>query len=116
MGLPAARKTDSVKHRHDYDDVILEGSSNVHINNLPAARLSDKVRHGKVPPWITSGEPTVHINNRLAARVTDSVSCGGRISIGSPNVHIGVDHRQQCLQDAAESGTMTLDMPSGDGF
>ena len=114
MGLPAARITDAVDHRAAGN--IIEGSPNVHIGKLPAARLGDKVKHGRGVCVIVEGDPTIHINNRLAARLTDKVSCGGFIASGCPSVHLGIDHRQTCLQDAAEAGTMTLDMPNSDGL
>ena len=88
MGLPAARITDEVDHRHASGD-ILEGSPNVTIGGLRAARVGDKVKHGWGTEVIVEGEPTVTINGLFAARMTDAVSCGGHISTGCGTVTIG---------------------------
>lgn len=103
MGLPAARKTDP----HPQGP-IKEGSPNVFINGLPAARKGDLVRHHHGSEPIVEGAPNVFINGLPAARMSDRVACDGVITAGSPNVNIGLDHNQSCLQDAADQGSMTV--------
>lgn len=69
---PAARKTDLTVH----GGVIVEGSPNVTIGWLPAARLLDKhvcPLHGPGP--ITESSFTVHINGMGAARMGDACTC-----------------------------------------
>ncbi len=60
-GIPAGRKGDQLAPHH------------------PGIRL------------ITEGSSSVHINGRPAARVTDAINCGGKMAIGSGNVFIGDD-------------------------
>lgn len=98
MGQPAARATDS----HPEGE-ILEGSTDVLIGGLPAARQGDKVSHGKGTEAIAEGEATVLINGRPAARQGDTVQCGGVIVGGCASVLIGRGHGQ-CLAEAARSG------------
>ena len=66
---------------------VSQGSPDVHINGLSAARLTDAetCHDGK----IAQGSSTVRINGLLAARVGDRISCGGQVLSGSPNVRIG---------------------------
>lgn len=104
MSLPAARMSDSV----NCGDTLAQGSGNVFINNLPAARVSDVTTgHGCYPSVpITSGSGQVFINGIPAARMSDSIMkhcdtlCAvgqnlgddchqGFISSGSGNVFIG---------------------------
>lgn len=69
---PAARKTDPTVH----GGMIVEGSPNVTIGYLPAARLLDKhvcPIHGPGP--ITQSSLTVYINGVGAARQTDACTC-----------------------------------------
>ncbi|HEX8412824.1 MAG TPA: PAAR domain-containing protein [Sphingomicrobium sp.] len=66
---------------------ISQGSPNVFINGLPAARVTDTETcdAGKV----AQGSATVFINGLPAARVGDKVTCGAVIVGGSGNVFIG---------------------------
>ena len=66
---------------------ISQGSRNVLINGLPAARVTDteSCDAGK----IAQGSATVFINGLPAARVGDKVTCGAVIVGGSGNVSIG---------------------------
>ncbi len=69
---PAARKTDLTVH----GGVVVEGSPNVSIGFLPAARLLDKhvcPLHGPGP--ITQSSLTVFINGMGAARLGDACTC-----------------------------------------
>ncbi len=66
---------------------VSDGSPNVFINGLPAARALDaeSCDAGKV----AQGSLTVGINGRSAARVGDKCTCGAVITRGSPDVLIG---------------------------
>lgn len=108
MGQPAARKTDSVSHVEAPPSVVLEGSSNVNIGNLPAARKGDKVQHKAATETIAQGEPSVRINGKPAARMADKVACNGLIVSGCMSVHIGNDKDEACLIEAAEQGAMVV--------
>lgn len=89
MARPAARKGDIADHKKAPPGPILEGSANVLINGLPAARMGDPVQHKKSEEPIVQGSSSVFINGKPAARVTDKVACWGEIAEGSPNVFIG---------------------------
>jgi uncharacterized Zn-binding protein involved in type VI secretion len=72
---------------------ILTGSPNVHVNGKEAARAHVDTahcdQHSSAPQILAQGSDTVHINGMPAARVGDRTVCDGKISAGSPNVHIG---------------------------
>jgi uncharacterized Zn-binding protein involved in type VI secretion len=108
MPKPAARITDAVGHIKASAGPILEGSSNVRIGRLFAAREGDKVQHGKGVEVIVKGEPTVRINGKPAARMGDKVSCKGLVVKGCMSVRIGKDDEEDCLVDAAEQGAMIV--------
>ncbi len=66
---------------------ISDGSGQVHINGLQAARALDPdTCHASK---IAQGSKIVSINGRPAARVGDKLTCGGAITGGSKNVMIG---------------------------
>ena len=71
--------------------MIITGSSDIFINNRPAARAHvDRTicsKHSGTPP-IATGSATVIFNNMPAARVDDKISCGAVIVEGSPDVII----------------------------
>ncbi len=73
--------------------VIQEGSSNVKIDGLPAAREGDPVQaHGDSPHnkvTIESGSSKVTIEGKAAARKDDPATCGHSITGGSDSVNIG---------------------------
>lgn len=98
MGQPAARATDL----HPKGP-ILEGSTDVLIGGLPAARKGDKVKHGSGIEVIVEGEATVLINGHPAARQGDEVACRDVIIGGCSTVLIGKS-QGQCLEEAAQSG------------
>jgi uncharacterized Zn-binding protein involved in type VI secretion len=108
MGQPAARKTDAVSHVNAEAGPIMEGSGNVQIGNLPAARLGDKVQHKSSSETIAEGEPSVRINGKASARMGDKVACNGLITGGCMSVHIGRDKDEACLLEAAEQGAMLV--------
>lgn len=74
---------------------LIQGSSNVFINNKGAGRLGDKYGahscedHSSHNDYIKSGSSTVYINGKPAARIGDSVLLGGKVATGSNNVEIG---------------------------
>lgn len=88
----AARFLDATNH----PGLIVQGSLNVLINFLPAARATD-VHVCLLPPLagphppnkIAAGSKTVFINNLPAARQLDATGCGATIVSGSANVLIG---------------------------
>jgi uncharacterized Zn-binding protein involved in type VI secretion len=88
----AARFLDSTSH----PGMILGGASNVFINLLPAARVTDKhacmlpPSAGPHPPsTIVEGSKTVFIEGQPAARMRDKTGCGAVIVSGSIDVFIG---------------------------
>jgi len=88
----AARMFDFTNH----PGFLVQGSPNVMINLLPAARVTDAhvcllpPLAGPHPPnSIAAGSKTVLINGLPAARQYDMTGCGATIVTGSPNVQIG---------------------------
>ena len=66
---------------------VSQGSPNVLVNGLPAARVGDAEScHGG---QVAQGSTGVFINGRPAARVGDKTTCGAVIVGGSANVFIG---------------------------
>jgi uncharacterized Zn-binding protein involved in type VI secretion len=93
MGKPAARVTDGVTHTQgaagDILDTKSNGSPNVYIGGLRAARQDDQVVHNSGKETITTGSQHVFIDGKPAARKDDEVSCKGKIVSGDPHVFIG---------------------------
>ncbi|WDE08523.1 PAAR domain-containing protein [Thalassomonas viridans] len=95
MALPAA----TVTHMHLCPKVtgnvphiggpIVNGSPNVLIGNLPAARIGDTLVCVGPPDKITQGSTGVFINGKGAARLGDGTAHGGKITEGNPTVLIG---------------------------
>jgi len=88
----AARQFDPT----DHPGLLVQGSPDVRIENLAAARVGDKhvcllpPTAGPHPPsTIAKGSPTVLINGRPAARQLDTVGCGAQILRGALRVVIG---------------------------
>ena len=112
MGKPAARLGDMhicpkvepgpVPH---VGGPILEGSTDVFINGLPAARVGDAELCVGPTDKISSGSATVFINGKPAARMGDLCAHGGKIIIGSSNVFIG---------DSSSSGFQSNSMLSSE--
>jgi len=72
---------------------IITGSSNVHVNSKPQARVEVDIGECKKSspcmPLVATGSGNVFINGFPAARVDDKMTCGGFIKEGSRNVRIG---------------------------
>ncbi|KKO46679.1 type VI secretion protein [Arsukibacterium ikkense] len=68
---------------------VLQGSPNVSIAGLPAARKGDKLLCVGPPDSISGGSATVFINGKNAARLGDDTAHGGKIVVGVPTVLIG---------------------------
>jgi len=88
----AARQLDPTSH----PGLVMQGSPTVLIENLPAARATDKhvcllpPTAGPHPPsTIAKGSGTVLINNLPAARQGDMAGCGAQIVKGALTVQIG---------------------------
>lgn len=103
MAKPAARMSDmhtcpmeENKRKHQ-GGPILEGSPDVFINGLPAARVGDQLKCDGSPDTIVEGEPSILIDGRPIARMRDHTAHGGIIIGGSGDVIIG-DSRQNTLQ------------------
>lgn len=84
---------------------ILEGSLNVFIGGLSAARAGDRVGCNGATDTISDGEPTVFINGRPAARQGDETSHGGVIVGGCATVRIGTGKAARCLEKGAATGS-----------
>lgn len=83
---------------------ITDGSRDVFINNLPAARAGDPTTcDGPLGAEVEDGSPGVFINRQPAARVADPAGHGGRVVAASPNVHIG-DHGRRSSRGATDPG------------
>jgi len=94
-GPPAARLTDMhtcpmvtgiVPH---VGGPIINGSPNVLIGKLPAARVTDPLTCVGPPDTIVKGSASVLINNLPAARIGDQTAHGGVIVLGEFTVLIG---------------------------
>lgn len=68
---------------------VLQGSPNVAICGIPAARKGDKLVCIGPPDTISGGSATVFINGKNAARLGDDTEHGGKIVVGMPTVLIG---------------------------
>jgi len=95
MSKPAARITDMhvcplvngiVPH---VGGPIVQGSIDVMIGNMPAARSGDTAVCVGPTDIIALGSMTVLINNMPAARMGDQTAHGGTIVAGFPQVLIG---------------------------
>jgi uncharacterized Zn-binding protein involved in type VI secretion len=114
MGKPAARAGDAhtcsmVENLKSHEGgPILEGSPNVFICGLPAARVGDQLQCNGANDVITEGEPSVLINGRPAARLGDRTAHGGMVIEGCPSVLIGTSKEGRCAQKAAAAGQQLL--------
>jgi len=74
---------------------IAEGSGNVFVNGIGAARAGDSSTPHTCPPipethsGVMVGSNSVFVNGRSAQKVGDGVSCGSTQASGSSNVFIG---------------------------
>lgn len=74
-----------------HGDIILNGSPNVRINGMGAARVMDIFMCPIAGIGvIINGSPNVNINGQPAARVTSLGACSGTTMImtGSPNTNV----------------------------
>lgn len=86
MTLPTARLGDT----SDHGGAIATASPDTYVNSIAVARLNDQFDcplHGQQQIVTASG--TVFCNGRGVARIGDLISCGARISSGSPNTTTG---------------------------
>ncbi len=74
---------------HSGGPVGPQGSLNVNIGNVPAARVGDSLICNGPPDQILVGSSTVLINGQPAARMGDQTTHGGSIVQGFPLVNIG---------------------------
>ena len=98
---PAARKTDPTIH----GGMIVEGSPNVTIGFLPAARAGDMAICVGPPDAISQGESSVLIGGKPAARLGDPMQHGGLLVAGCPTVLIGSSAQGVTLSHAALEGS-----------
>ena len=68
---------------------VIQGSPNVSICGIPAARKGDKLVCIGPPDTIIKGSATVMIGGKPAARMGDTTAHGGSIVLGCPTVMIG---------------------------
>jgi uncharacterized Zn-binding protein involved in type VI secretion len=114
MGKPAARAGDphtcpKVEHLKAHDGgPIMEGSADVFIGGVAAARVGDKLQCNGAYDIILEGEPSVLINGRPAARMGDQTAHGGIIVGGCTSVLIGTSSQGRCAQQAAATGKPLL--------
>lgn len=84
---------------------VAEGSPNVHIGGLPAARKGDKAVCVGPPDTIDDGSSTVQINNLPAARMGDKTVHGGLIAQGDMTVLVGDSGGYTKVSPTAEFGS-----------
>lgn len=86
---------------------IFQGSANIIVGYLPAARVDDSVVCFPIGPAdaIKQGSPTVVFNHKKAARKTDPCNHGGVIVAGCPTVIIGGTGQSFTFRAAAKIGT-----------
>lgn len=97
MGVPNSRLTDIGSGHSSYPPTnLIEASSNVIIEDLPAARKGDALEpHGSPSPSpvhsraVAKGSSTVIVNDRDAARIGDPINCGGLLVTGASTVISG---------------------------
>jgi uncharacterized Zn-binding protein involved in type VI secretion len=84
---------------------IIEGSADVFIGGMPAARVGDRLRCKGTFDTIAEGDPSVFINGRPAACTGDKTARGGVIIGGSGSVFIGISKQARCAKQAAIAGS-----------
>jgi uncharacterized Zn-binding protein involved in type VI secretion len=84
--MPPAARVSDLQVSPGNSGPLGNGSANVRIGGMPAARAGDPTGTGGV---IASGSPTVFIGGKPAARVGDKSSGGGLLLTGTSNVLIG---------------------------
>ena len=68
---------------------VAQGSPDVFIGSIPAARVGDKLVCVGPPDTIVQGSSSVFINGKPSARLGDSTAHGGVLVAGNPTVLIG---------------------------
>ncbi len=71
---------------------ILKGSPDVFVNGKAVARVKDVAHCEHDKDSIKKGSPSILVNDLGVARLHDSSQHGGKIKIGSSNVHAGQYH------------------------
>lgn len=114
MGMPAARRGDHHTCPVDGPDraheggPILDGSPDVFIGGVSAARVGDRLRCNGDLDAVASGEPTVLVNGKPAARVGDKTAHGGEVAVGCRSVLVGTTSFGRCAVHAAAAGSPFL--------
>ncbi len=85
----AARVGDDHHCTHGNGPIIEPASPNVDTNAVAQARASDYATCPNGQVWIMQGSSTVYVNNLPAARQTDRTTHTGTVVVGSDNVEIG---------------------------
>ena len=80
------KKTGKIPH---VGGPVIQGSPDVFIGGLPAARVGDSLICIGPPDKIKQGSASVFINGKAAARMGDPTEHGGVIVMGNPTVVIG---------------------------
>lgn len=117
-----AAKIGDIGTDHDgfHPTAIIEGSSDVFIDGIPAARVGDalaphdKPKNPLHPRAIASGSSTVFINGKPAALTGSAVDCGGVI-IGSGTVVIG-DQAPAARSAPVPQPTRPVEIPANSGY
>lgn len=94
---PVAKLGDMVLHPAHTPAMIMNGSPNVLINNIPASTVGSMVSVHCLLSWpfpchpsvIASGSGTVLVNGKPLTRLGDKSGCGGIVMKGSFNVIAG---------------------------
>ena len=94
---PVSKVGDMVMHPAHTPATVMNGSSNVLINGIPATTVGSMVSvHCLIsypfpchPATIVGGSGTVLVNGKPLARMGDKAGCGGVIMGGSANVIAG---------------------------
>nr|WP_042048276.1 type VI secretion system PAAR protein [Aeromonas simiae] len=117
-----AAKVGDIGTDHDgfHPTAIIEGSSDVFIDGIPAARVGDalaphdKPKNPPHPRSIASGSSTVFINGKPAALTGSAVDCGGVI-IGSGTVVIG-DQASAARAAPVPQPAEPVEIPANSGY
>lgn len=70
--------------------LLIEGSTNVFVNNMPAVRVGDRVQShpGHSNVFMSTGSSTVFVNSKPVCRQNDVATCL-HVATGSANVFSG---------------------------
>lgn len=101
---PASRLTDAHACPVHGGGPVITASFDTIIAFLPAARVSDLMICPPGVDVIKQGSSNVHINNLEAARIGDPTAHGGVMATGAPTVIIGESPQTFALKGAAATG------------